>query len=62
VHYLVVVTYYGSTAAAQALVTAAKTDLSSIGTMNTSVATASSGAVTVQQVGLLSAADTATAR
>ena len=49
--YLVVVTYYGSNTAAQALVTAAKADLNSIGTMITSVAAVTSNAVALQQVG-----------
>jgi len=47
VRYLVVVTYYGSNTAAQALVTAAKADLNQIGNM---VTNAASNAVTLQQV------------
>lgn len=50
VWYAVVVTYFGGEAAAQALVTAAQSDVNQIGSLISNVATATSNQVTVQQV------------
>jgi len=50
VRYAVVVTYFGGETAAQALVTAAQTDLNTVGSMITGVAAATTSQVTIQQV------------